>query len=128
MGLVNRLVDTGKAREARGALAHELARLPQGCLRSDRLSAYEQWDLEWDAAWRKRGAPRARGDQIGRDAGGSGTVRGGRGAAREAGELIAAGTTRQPAVQPPSIETTSPVIESPFVPHRNTVIARWRPG
>jgi enoyl-CoA hydratase len=52
MGLVNRLVEPGKAREAAVTLAHELARLPQGCLRSDRLSAYEQWDLEWDAAWR----------------------------------------------------------------------------
>ena len=52
MGLVNRLVEPGKARDAALALAHELAKLPQGCLRSDRLSAYEQWDLEWDAAWR----------------------------------------------------------------------------
>ena len=52
MGLVNRLVEPGTARKAAVALAHELAGLPQGCLRSDRLSAYEQWDLEWDEAWR----------------------------------------------------------------------------
>jgi enoyl-CoA hydratase len=51
MGLVNRLVEPGKAREAAVALAHELAKLPQGCLRSDRLSAYEQWDLGWEDAW-----------------------------------------------------------------------------
>ena len=51
MGLVNRLVESGTAREAAVALAHELAKLPQGCLRSDRLSAYEQWDLGWDDAW-----------------------------------------------------------------------------
>jgi enoyl-CoA hydratase len=51
MGLVNRLVEPGTARAAAVALAHELARLPQACLRSDRLSAYEQWDLAWDDAW-----------------------------------------------------------------------------
>ncbi len=51
MGVVNRLVAPGQAREAAVALAHELARLPQGCLRSDRLSAYEQWDLAWEDAW-----------------------------------------------------------------------------
>jgi enoyl-CoA hydratase len=31
-------------------LAKELARLPQTCMRSDRLSAYEQWSLGWDDA------------------------------------------------------------------------------
>jgi enoyl-CoA hydratase len=51
MGLVNRLVEPGTARETAVALAHELAKLPQGCLRSDRLSAYEQWDLGWEDAW-----------------------------------------------------------------------------
>jgi enoyl-CoA hydratase len=51
MGLVNRLVEPGKALETADALAHELARLPQNCLRSDRLSAHEQWDLAWDDAW-----------------------------------------------------------------------------
>src|SRR5213078_2100576 len=52
MGLVNRLVEKGHAREAAVALAHELARFPQRCLRADRLSAYEQWALPWEAAWR----------------------------------------------------------------------------
>jgi len=51
MGLVNRLVEPGQARDAAVALARELAKLPQGCLRSDRLSAYEQWDLAWEDAW-----------------------------------------------------------------------------
>jgi enoyl-CoA hydratase len=27
------------------ALAQELCQFPQGCLRSDRLSVYQQWDL-----------------------------------------------------------------------------------
>ncbi|HLY36455.1 MAG TPA: crotonase/enoyl-CoA hydratase family protein [Candidatus Binatia bacterium] len=52
MGLVNRLVEKGHAREAAVALAHELAHFPQRCLRADRLSAYEQWALPWEAAWR----------------------------------------------------------------------------
>ncbi len=45
MGLANRLVEPGGAQKAAVQLATELARLPQTCLRSDRLSAYEQWSL-----------------------------------------------------------------------------------
>jgi enoyl-CoA hydratase len=45
MGLANRLVERGQALEAALELAHELAALPQTCLRSDRLSSYEQWSL-----------------------------------------------------------------------------------
>jgi len=45
MGLANRLVPTGHALEHAVELAHELAQLPQVCLRSDRLSSYEQWGL-----------------------------------------------------------------------------------
>jgi enoyl-CoA hydratase len=43
MGLANRVVPTGQARSAAEELAADLARLPQGCLRSDRLSALHQW-------------------------------------------------------------------------------------
>lgn len=50
MGLANRVVPHGQARLAAEALAHELARLPQVCLREDRLSAYEQFDLDLPAA------------------------------------------------------------------------------
>ena len=45
IGLANRLVDDGEAREAAVALATSLAGFPQGCLRSDRQSAIEQWEL-----------------------------------------------------------------------------------
>jgi enoyl-CoA hydratase len=45
MGLVNRVVPDGSARAAAVSLAAELAALPQTCLRNDRLSAIEQWDL-----------------------------------------------------------------------------------
>ncbi len=45
MGLANRLVPAGQARAAALVLAQELARFPQGCMRSDRLSLYEQWSL-----------------------------------------------------------------------------------
>lgn len=41
MGLVNRVVPKGTAREAAEALARDVARLPQACLRNDRQSAYE---------------------------------------------------------------------------------------
>jgi len=50
MGLVTRLVATGGARAAAMELAAELSALPQRCLRSDRRSAYEQWDLSMDDA------------------------------------------------------------------------------
>ena len=49
-GLANRVVPTGRAREEAEALAAEIARLPQQCLRSDRRSLYEQWALDLDAA------------------------------------------------------------------------------
>ena len=50
MGLVNRVVPAGESRAAAEALAAELARFPQLCMRHDRLSAYEQHDLALDAA------------------------------------------------------------------------------
>jgi enoyl-CoA hydratase len=50
MGLANRLVEPGTARSEAVALGHTLARFPQRCLRSDRLSSYEQWALDLPAA------------------------------------------------------------------------------
>ena len=45
IGLANRVVPTGNARSAAEQLAAELAELPQGCLRADRLSALRQWGM-----------------------------------------------------------------------------------
>src|SRR5579862_6996620 len=50
MGLVNRVVPPGPALESAVCLASGLADFPQSCLRSDRLSAIEQWGLDDDAA------------------------------------------------------------------------------
>ncbi|OMC43449.1 crotonase/enoyl-CoA hydratase family protein [Mycobacterium sp. IS-1264] len=50
MGLANRVVPNGRARQAAEDLAAELAALPQQCLRSDRLSALHQWGLPESAA------------------------------------------------------------------------------
>ncbi len=50
MGLANRLVPEGTALAAAVALAHELAVLPQGCMRSDRMSTYDQWSLDGPSA------------------------------------------------------------------------------
>jgi enoyl-CoA hydratase len=50
MGLANRVVPAGTARAAAEALAHELSRLPQTCMRQDRLSAYEQHGMALDEA------------------------------------------------------------------------------
>ena len=51
MGLANRLTKPGEALTTALALAEDLARFPQQCLRSDRLSAYEQWSLSWPEAF-----------------------------------------------------------------------------
>jgi enoyl-CoA hydratase len=45
IGLANRITEPGAALEGALELAHQLAAFPQGCLRSDRLSAYEQWSM-----------------------------------------------------------------------------------
>jgi enoyl-CoA hydratase len=45
MGLVNRVVADGEALAVAVQLARELAALPQTCMRSDRMSAYEQWSM-----------------------------------------------------------------------------------
>ena len=50
MGLVNRLVHTGAALDGTLQLARQLCDLPQTCLRSDRMSSYEQWSLGWTEA------------------------------------------------------------------------------
>jgi enoyl-CoA hydratase len=49
-GLANRVVAKGRAREEAEALAAELARLPQTCLKSDRRSVYEQYDHDFASA------------------------------------------------------------------------------
>lgn len=45
MGLANRVVDDGQALPAALELAEQLGRFPQTCMRNDRRSACEQWDL-----------------------------------------------------------------------------------
>lgn len=52
MGLANRVVPAGKALDAAIDLAEEIASHPQRCMRSDRRSALEQWDLPEDEAMR----------------------------------------------------------------------------
>ncbi|MDJ0770782.1 MAG: crotonase/enoyl-CoA hydratase family protein [Ilumatobacter sp.] len=50
MGLANRITEPGGALSAAVELAHQLAGFPQSCMRSDRRSSYEQWDLTFDEA------------------------------------------------------------------------------
>jgi len=45
IGLANRVVPTGQARERAEELATDIAKFPQQCLRSDRLSAMRQWGM-----------------------------------------------------------------------------------
>ncbi|MCZ6462861.1 MAG: crotonase/enoyl-CoA hydratase family protein [Proteobacteria bacterium] len=53
MGLANRLVEPGQALPEALELANQLARFPQRCLRSDRLSSYRQWGRSQDTALRE---------------------------------------------------------------------------
>ena len=55
-GLVNRVVDEGGALAAALELANTIAGFPQACLRADRASAIEQWDLSLADALRLEGA------------------------------------------------------------------------
>jgi enoyl-CoA hydratase len=50
MGLVNRVVPVGESRNAAEQLAHEIAAFPQICMRGDRMSAYEQYELSFEEA------------------------------------------------------------------------------
>ena len=52
IGLANRLAPRGGALTMALELAQDLSRFPQLCLRSDRLSSYEQWSLPLDDALR----------------------------------------------------------------------------
>lgn len=79
MGLVNRSVPPGQALAAAVELAESIAAAPQVCLRADRLSAHEQWDLPLAEALARetdRGMEVLRSDEtregVGRFAGGAG--------------------------------------------------------
>src|SRR5690554_6302073 len=52
MGLVDRVVPDGKAREEAEALARHIASFPPTCMRNDRLSTYESLDLSFEEAMR----------------------------------------------------------------------------
>ncbi|HEY8949811.1 MAG TPA: crotonase/enoyl-CoA hydratase family protein [Rhizomicrobium sp.] len=47
MGLANRIVPKGEARAEAENLAQEIARFPQVCMKGDRSSVYEQFDLDF---------------------------------------------------------------------------------
>lgn len=50
MGLANRITPKGKALETAIELAEQIAAFPQACMKSDRLSAYEQQGLSLEEA------------------------------------------------------------------------------
>ena len=45
-GLANRVVPAGQARAEAEKIAREIAQFPQLCMKTDRASAYKQWDLD----------------------------------------------------------------------------------
>jgi len=53
IGLANRIVEDGKSLEAALEIAAQLSAFPQICMRADRLSAIDQWSLDWDEATRR---------------------------------------------------------------------------
>lgn len=55
MGLANRVVPDGTAREAAQAMAAEIARFPQECMLTDRSSVHHQWSESLPDALRHEG-------------------------------------------------------------------------
>lgn len=51
IGLANRITEHGKALEAALALAEDLTRFPQACMRADRGVVLDQWALPHDSAF-----------------------------------------------------------------------------
>jgi len=72
MGLANRVVAPGAAREEAERLAAEIARFPSRCVRTDRASVYRQWGQPFDQAI---GAEFATGVDVVRAEGQSGATR-----------------------------------------------------
>lgn len=52
MGLANRVVPQGAAREAAQQLAHQISGFPQACMRNDRASVHQQYDQPEEEAMR----------------------------------------------------------------------------
>lgn len=50
IGLANRIVEEGEALAAAKKLAEQISAFPQLCMRNDRMSAYEQWNLPLEMA------------------------------------------------------------------------------
>lgn len=50
MGFANRIVESGEAREEAEKIARRIAEFPQDCLRNDRATLYEVFDLDIDEA------------------------------------------------------------------------------
>ncbi|HEY6271816.1 MAG TPA: crotonase/enoyl-CoA hydratase family protein [Terriglobales bacterium] len=50
IGLVSRVVEKGQALAAALEVGNMLAEFPQGGLRADRMSLYEQWGMSWEQA------------------------------------------------------------------------------
>lgn len=50
VGLANRIAPEGGALAAAVDLARQISGFPQLCMRNDRLSAIQQWSLDWDEA------------------------------------------------------------------------------
>ncbi len=50
LGLANRLTPPGQALTTALELANDLCQFPQMCMRSDRMSSYQQWDKDLDIA------------------------------------------------------------------------------
>jgi enoyl-CoA hydratase len=53
IGLANRVVPKGRAREEAESLARDIAQFPFDCLKNDRASTYEQWPLSIEEAMRR---------------------------------------------------------------------------
>jgi enoyl-CoA hydratase len=86
IGLVDRLVEPGRALEEAQKLARQISELPQGALRADRESVLNQWSLSLDEAMKAE-------HRGGREVLGSGEARAGARRFAEGGGRHGAGTS-----------------------------------
>jgi len=85
-GLANRVVAPGEARVVAEAIAAEIARFPSLCMRTDRKSAYAQWDQDLHRALEAEGLAGAAPIKAGAREG-AGRFAQGRGRAGDFGEI-----------------------------------------
>lgn len=85
-GLANRLVPAGQALEAAKELGRQIAKFPELCMRTDRMTAFRQWDFELADALKFEGREGAK-PLMAEAVGGAARFAGGKGRGGDFGDI-----------------------------------------